>query len=107
LWSKLVKPLGVAPDVKDTISHYGVLVLTHNVIGSKIHCLLPVRKSDLCVTQTQEDCDLTIGVTWVTIGVTGVTIGVVGVIIRVTGVALEVTGVTYGLQALQMGLQAL
>ena len=69
--SKLVKPLAVAPHVKDTISHYDVLLLTDNVIGSQVHCLLPVRKPDLCVTQTNS-----IGVTGVANGVTGVTNGV-------------------------------
>jgi hypothetical protein len=54
------------------------------MIGSKVRWLPPVRNSDLCVTQTQENCDVTIGVTQGTTGVTEGTTGVTGVTIRVT-----------------------
>ena len=66
----MVKPLALAPPVQDTIAHYDVLLLTHNIIVSKVRWLPPVRKFELCVSQTQEDCDDTIGVKGVTLGVT-------------------------------------
>jgi hypothetical protein len=103
--SELVKPLALAPPAQDTTSHHDVLLLTHIMICSKVHRLPPVRNSDFCVIQTQEDCDVSIGVTGGgTFGVTGVTVGVTGVTIGVTGVTIGVTGVTNGVPGVTNGV---